>query len=355
MGLTMQVPIFRMPTSGKDSFIDNASLYFLKLSIFKTANMKNCFIFFLVLFSFSLYAQDRHMGPWWPNVNWGANDQAGASNWISPEKILQSISLVKKGRVVELGHVYERGMPNVGQRSFNIFIPSFPTYPPSGKDSIVFNDEFITAELGQVGTQFDGLGHPGEQIKMADGQLAVVFYNGVQGSEMKNPYGLQKLGVEHVKPIITRGILIDLAAAKNIPVLPEGYVITLEDIRNALARQGMKETNIQPGDALLFNLGWWHHWPGKITVEGKAPAASREVIDWIISMKPSMVGSDASLDAPPDFPLHADLIMKNGIYNLEFMDFSSMENEKQYIFLFLITTLRIKGATGSPVRPLAVY
>ncbi|MEO6454142.1 MAG: hypothetical protein ABIN97_08730 [Ginsengibacter sp.] len=133
-------------------------------------------LFFAVLFtSLSLHAQTRSKGPWWPNALWGANDQAGASNWITPEKILKAVALVKSGKTFELGNMYERGMPLVGQRSYNIFIPSFPTYPPSGPDKIVFNDEYVTAEIGQVGTQFDGPGHPGRQLTMADGTVTEFF------------------------------------------------------------------------------------------------------------------------------------------------------------------------------------
>jgi kynurenine formamidase len=309
-----------------------------------------------LLTSSPLHAQTRSEGPWWPNKLWGPNDQAGASNWITPEKILKALALVKTGKTIELGHIYERGMPLFGSRSYNIFIPSFPTGGPIGKDNMVFNDEYVTAEIGQVGTQFDGLGHPGRRMTMADGSKMDVFYNGYTGDEMQNPYGLQKLGVENVKPIITRGILIDLASSKAVNTLPENYEITMTDIRNALAKEGLKESDIEPGDALLFNLGWWRLWPDKKTVEGNPARAGREVIDWIIAMKPSMVGSDAALDAPPDFPLHEDLIMKNGIFNLELMDFSMLPaTNPPYKFLFIFTPLRLKGATGSPGRPLAIY
>src|SRR4029079_10127466 len=130
---------------------------------------------------------------------------------------------------------------------------------PSGKDSLVFNDEYVTSEIGQVGTQFDGPGHPGRHMRMADGHVDNIFYNGFTEDEMRNPYGLLKLGVENVKPIITRGILIDLAGYKGVDILPEGYQITIADIHNALIKQGMNESDIEPGDALLFNLGWWHH------------------------------------------------------------------------------------------------
>lgn len=315
-------------------------------------------MFFLagIITAISLEAQTRSEGPWWPNKLWGADDQAGGSNWITPEKIVKALSLVKTGKVFELGHPYERGMPMSGQRSYNMFIPSFPTYDPTGNDKLVFNDEYVTGEIGQVGTQFDGPGHVGRQMKMADGSTANVFYNGVNGDEMKNPYGLQKLGVENVKPIITRAILVDLAAYKGVNTMPENYEITLADIRNALDRQGMKESDIEPGDALLFNLGWWRIWPDKKAVQVESAHPGKEVIDWIISMKPCMVGSDAILDSVPEYLLHKEVILKNGIFNLEFMSFESMASEKQqYKFLFIFTPLRLKGATGSPGRPLAIY
>jgi kynurenine formamidase len=303
-----------------------------------------------------LKAQTKNEGPWWPNKLWGAGDQAGGSNWITPEKIVKALSLVKTGKVFELGHPYERGMPMSGQRSYNIFIPSFPTYAPTGNDKVVFNDEYITSEIGQVGTQFDGPGHVGRQMTMADGSTANIFYNGVNGEEMKNPYGLQKLGVENVKPIITRAILIDLAAYKGVNTIPENYEITLTDVRNALAKQGMKESDIEPGDALLFNIGWWRIWPDKKSVQVVSAHPGKEVIDWIISMKPCMVGSDAILDSGPEYLLHKEVILKNGIFNLEFMNFESMASEKQqYKFLFIFTPLRLKGATGSPGRPLGIY
>ena len=171
---------------------------------------------------------------------------------------------------------------------------------------------------------------------------------------MRNPYGLLRLGIENIKPIITRGILIDLAAYKGVNSLPDDYEITIADVRNALAKEGLKESDIEPGDALLFNLGWWRYWPSFKMVDGKPPYANREVINWIIAMKACMVGSDVSLDKP-DFPLHEELILKNGIFNLEFMNFESLQSEKVYKFLFVFTPLRLKGATGSPGRPLAIH
>ena len=188
-----------------------------------------------------LFAQTRANGPWWPHPIWGPDDQAGGSNWITSEKVLEAVRLVKTGKVYELGNVYERGMPMIGQRTFAMFIPAFPTYGPIGDTGIVFNDEFLCAEIGQVGTQFDGLGHVGKRLTMADGTTTEVFYNGVPAVEMRAPYGLTKLGVEQVKPIITRGILIDVAGFKGVDTLPSGYEVTLVDVRGALARQGIRK------------------------------------------------------------------------------------------------------------------
>ena len=73
-------------------------------------------------------AQTREKGPWWPHPLWGGEDQAGASNWITPEKVLAAIRLVETGRIYELGQVYERGMPLFGDRTYSMLIPGGPTY-----------------------------------------------------------------------------------------------------------------------------------------------------------------------------------------------------------------------------------
>jgi len=298
-------------------------------------------------------AQSRDKGEWWPNAQWGAGDQAGGSNWITPEKVLKATSLVKTGRVIELGHVYEHGMPLNGQRSYNIFIPSFPTHGPILERGVVFNDEYVAAEIGQVGTQFDGPGHVGQRVKYADGSEHYVFYNGASEQDMRGPYGLQRNGVENVKPILTRAIYLDIAAYKGVPALPGDYEVTVADVRGVLKLEGLKETDIEPGDALLFNTGWWRLWPDQKVESAPHAHAGRELAEWIIARKPSMIGSDSNFDGPEAL-VHTEVTMKNGIWNLENMDFAALEKEKAYRFMFVFTPLRLKGATGSPGRPIAV-
>lgn len=314
------------------------------------------FVFFLwsAVMTSPAWAQATQERPWWPHPLWGGDDQSGASNWITPKKVLEAISLVRTGKVYDLGHMYERGMPLLGQRSYSMFIPSFPTGGPLGPD-LVYNDEFLCAEIGQVGTQFDGPGHIGKRLRTEDGSIDDVFYNGVRGDDMRSPYGLLKLGVEHVKPYITRGILIDVAGYKGVETLPKGYEITLADVRGALARQGLTDADIKPGDALLFNYGWWRLWskPEPI-LTFSWPGIGREVAAWIIDRKASMVGSDAATDHAGTWAVHDELILKQGIFNLEFMAFETLLADRVYEFLFVFTPLRLKGATGSPGRPLAI-
>lgn len=315
----------------------------------------------LVLLADAALAQTRQAGPWWPNPRWGAGDQAGASNWITPEKVLEAMRLVKAGRIYEIGQVYERGMPLYGQRTYALLSPASPTYPAAAANHLVANDEFLCGEIGQVGTQFDGPGHIGARVTMADGSAEDVYYNGYTGADMYSPYGLRKLGVENVKPILTRGILIDVAGYKDLPSLPARYEVTLADVRGALARQGLKEGDLRPGDALLFRYGWSRFWSEPNKYNTDPPGIGLEVARWVVERKASMVGSDqwgTEVQPNPDsslaFPVHQELITKNGIFNIENLTLEELARDSAYEFLFVFTPVRFKGATGSPGRPLAI-
>ena len=125
-------------------------------------------------------AGDTPLGPkWWPS-KWGPQDEAGASNLITPAKVLEAAKLIKTGKIYELGRMYESAMPLFGSRVFALRIPGTPTGGPFGKNKLVFHDEFVSTEIGQVGTQFDGLGHIG-CITGKDGDMTEI------GTTMASP------------------------------------------------------------------------------------------------------------------------------------------------------------------------
>jgi len=295
-------------------------------------------------------AQTRESGPWWPNPEWGAEDEAGASNRITPEKILQAIGLVRTGEVYDLGHPYEPEMPFFPGRSYAI--ESASRFPARGPDREVNNEEFIAGQLGQVGTQFDGLAHAGREVDMADGSTEAVFYNGFTGSEMDGRYGFAHLGVENVKPIITRGLLIDLPGYKGIDRLPDGYEVTRADVLGALDRQGMTEADIGVGDAILFRSGLAQLWDQPDTFYEYIAGVNNEVVAWVTERKPSMVGSETG--GPFGVNAHQEYLTFNGIYVVENMNLERLASDSVYEFMLIVNPLPLVGASGSPVRPLAI-
>lgn len=324
--------------------------------------MKNTLIVIMIMIFFTtLHSQNREKGPWWPHPIWGEDDQSGASNWITSEKIIQSFKLVETGKVYELGHVYTPKMPLFGERIYEMRSNSAPSGGPSGKNSLIYNEELLTTEIGQVGTQFDGLGHVGTQLEFSDGSVKDIYYNGYTGDEMYSEEGLNKLGVEHIKPIITKGILIDIAGYKNLELLPNSYEVTLEDVKGALKKQGLQESDIENGDAVLFRYGWAKLWDNPKEFNKNPPGIGLEVAKWVADQNMSMVGSDQfGTEVTPnpnsdlESPVHQFLIAKNGIFNLENLDLEELAANKTYEFLFIFTPIRFKGATGSPGRPIAI-
>ena len=311
------------------------------------------------LLTLSAGAQTRESGPWWPNPEWGADDQAGASNRITDAKVMEALQLATTGRIYELGQVHEQGMPLFGSRSYSMVLPARDS--AAGDNRIVANEEFVSTQIGQVGTQFDGLGHIGQEMAMEDGSVEHVFYNGYTASEMDTPSGLQRLGIEHVRPIVTRGVLIDIAGYQGVERLPNGYEVTVEDLLGALAAQGMSAADVTPGDAVLLRYGWSTLWDQPEAYNPNPPGIGLAAAQWIIERQVTMIGADSwgseVFPYPDDglvFPVHQELLMKNGIFNLENMQFDELVADVVYKFVFIVTPIQFKGATGSPARPIAI-
>jgi kynurenine formamidase len=298
--------------------------------------------------------EETPIGPkWWPS-EWGPNDQRGAANRMTAEKVLEAQRLIKVGQVYQLGRVYERGMPLPGGRTFSLTIPGSPTRPPAGKNGLVSFDEMFTGEIGQIGTQLDGLGHIGVHIGNDD-----VFYNGFKRSEFADAYGHKKLGIEHVGVFFTRCVLLDVARMRKQERLPSGYVITPADLEACLAAEQIK---IHPGDVVLIRTGHGLLWmKDNKAFEAGEPGIGLAAAKWLSAQKVTLIGSDnwAIEVFPPEdpqrpFPVHQWDLVRHGIYHLEIMDLEELARDKVYEAAFIFAPLRLKGATGSPGNPIAV-
>jgi kynurenine formamidase len=284
---------------------------------------------------------------WYPS-RWGADDQRGAANRITPAKVLEARNLITRGAVYELGRTYEAGMPLFGTRHFSLRIPQ--TYGPMGANRTMYHDEIVSAEIGQVGTQFDGLGHIG---------VGDLFYNGNDRADFSRGDGLTKLGVENVGALATRGVLIDVAAFKGVPMLGDRYEITRADLSGALERQ---RTEIHAGDVVLVHTGWGSLWlADNARFAGSAPGIGLDAGRYLVEREVVLVGSDTwatevvpNPDPELQFPVHQLLIPQSGIYIFENLATEQLARDRVYEFAFFYAPLKLKGATGSPGNPIAI-
>ena len=323
---------------------------------------------------------------WWPS-EFGADDEAGATNYITPEKRMAAAQLVKTGRVATLGMPYHNTTPLFPGRVLSVTSPSGggPTHNLTWTgDSYrqTFMDELVTANIGQVGTQFDSLAHPMIRIEGQEGwEDGNYFYNGVRLEDVGTPYGITKNGTEKVGSFFTRGILIDMVALTggNLPI---GYPISMDDYRAALAAQGIDDAG--QGDVVLFRTGWndiWRDNHNLSTGEAVAnnnefnsggPGISPEVCDHLAARKIAMLGADNWGIEPYDFAskgdwptpfaevpawayCHMNLSNRRGIYLFENLDLKQVGEDQAYEFLFSWAPIKLVGATGAPGNPIAAY
>lgn len=322
---------------------------------FLHSSTARCTILTALIFSASAWAgNETPIGPkWWPS-EWGSEDQRGAVNRITPTKVLEAANLIREGKIYRIGRIYEAGMPLFGSRHYSLSIPGMPTGIVDAENQLIWNDEILSAEIGQVGTQFDGLAHIGTRVNGED-----IFYNGFKLEDFGDSYGVKKLGVEHAGDFFTRGILIDVAKYKEVDHLAVDYIITVEDIEGALNRQ---QVAIHEGDVVLFHTGHGRLWmKDNETYNSGEPGPGVTAIKWLIEQKISLIGADSwAVEAvpgeDPDRPFegHQWLICRNGIHILENLDLEGLAADEVYEFAFVFSPLPFKGATGSPGSPLAI-
>ncbi len=331
----------------------------------------------------ALAVNDEPLNDNWAPSEWGPEDKVGAVNRTTPEIVLAAMKLVKQGKVATLGKIYQQDMPSYGARGWKLTIPR--DYGRSfGPQELVGSEEIVTAELGQIGTQFDGPGHIGVRTSKGD-----FHYNGRMMEEVGTPYGLGPLGVEHVAQVgfVCRGVLLNAAKHRGVDRLPipaqppnkgDPGIITDEDVRAMVEKQGLAP--IGEGDCVFLYTGhgdiWhpslWDTFPAAEKAERSAlfnsgaPGFGISACEYLASQKIILTGADSwgteaaaagtlAGENEQAFECHIKLIAKRGIWNIENLDFTQLIEDGVSEFLFVWSPLKMKGATGSPGNPVAIY
>ena len=337
-----------------------------------------CVASLLCTYGLAGYAvNDEPLQDKWAPSEWGPDDKAGAANRRSAASVLKAMKLVKKGKVATLGKVYQQDAPGFGSRGWRMTIPGLPTGGPFGKQELVYNDEYVATEIGQFGTQFDGPGHIG--VITSKGMF---YYNGRYLHDKDvSAYGLGPLGVEHVGQVgfVCRGVLLDAVALRGGKPLPvpqkagDPGIITDKDVQEMVKRQGIAP--IGEGDCVFLHTGHGDIWDARkwdsFTSDEKLkrimrfnsgePGFGISACEYLAARKVALTGADTwAAEAVPGegeqpFECHIKLQTKRGIWNIENLDLGQLVADKAYEFLFAWSPLKMKGATGSPGNPIAIY
>jgi kynurenine formamidase len=273
---------------------------------------------------------------------WGRDDDRGTLNYISPGAILAALQLATVGEVISLAHD----------------IPRFPGSSAAHLE-VVRNGPWLedTASISPHGfevTHLDAVVHASVDDRRYNGRTTSDIYDGDTlsfGSIMAMSTG-----------IITRGVYLDVAAARGVDRLEEGEGVSLEDIRNAEVRSGVE---VREGDAIFVRsgIGQVDHWARPAGVVNR-PGILPEVIPWLHAKRVAVYAGDcAELLSPQgadgDFPLHQVGLPAMGLAlldnpNVEALKLACRRFGRQE-FLLVVAPLRLAGATGSAVNPLAVF
>jgi kynurenine formamidase len=254
-------------------------------------------------------------------------------------------------RMVELGQPLFTGMPcspnHPGFRMTLIRRHGDMVRPDGGSAS---NEIVVTG--GHVGTHVDALAHVSH-----DGLL----HGGVDAEAAQRGGRHTELGAEHIPPLLTRGVLLDVAGLRGVDVLPAGEGVTADDLSAAAQRAGAEPG---PGDVALVRTGWARHFDDPTTYLGQSDGVPGVTVDgarWLAARGVVAVGADTTAfeRIPPgaghrELPVHRVLLVEHGIHIVEHLALEDAAGAGLTAFVFVMAPLRIVGGTGSPVRPLAV-
>ncbi|MGH9672801.1 MAG: cyclase family protein [Bryobacteraceae bacterium] len=252
------------------------------------------------------------------------------------------LDTLRSARVYDLAQPYFIGMPHHPVHPpflFSLSKKHGDYVTPAGASSAA---EAITLG-GHVGTHIDALCHFSRNGMLHGGAAPTQSYAA----------GIAEHSVDTIAPILRRGVLLDIAG--DAP-LPAEYSVTPADIEAACARQGV---TVQDGDVVLLRTGWAQLWndPVRYIAQVRGPGPEADAARWLSAKKIFAAGSDtiAFEKVPaPDMPVHVHLLVESGIHIIEALNLEELARDRVFEFLFIAAPLKIRGGTGSPIRPLAV-
>ncbi len=301
---------------------------------------------------------------------WGPQDQKGAANYITPERVVAAASLIKKGVSFSLAIPIDANGPVFPTRlnPHHTMVATGTDYAVGAAGPLAFGpyrfaDDYIYMPL-QGSTQWDALSH---------GWYGDELYNGVPQTAIRSAPaagGATRLGIEHVRDsMVGRAVLVDVVRYKG-GSLPQGYSIRLADVEGALAKQG---SSVLPGDVLLVRTGVVPHFYTLETPRARVEFWERpqaglasDLVPWIKERKVAAVATDnvafermPNEDDPEHMaPLHGNLLRDLGVYIGEIWWFEELAadcaEDGRYEFFLAAQPLHIPGAVGSPLNPIAI-
>ena len=293
------------------------------------------------------------------NWKWGKDDVRGAGNLMTANSIKAALAAVESGEVIELSHDVAMGAPYINP----IQTPYVITLARTSKnmENFLRDNAGATNKVGfyleriemttHVSTHIDALGHV---------TIAAELYNGLDREDAASDIGLNHNGIDKSPPFIATGILIDVAAYKGVENLEAGYAITAADLQGALKKQG---TKIPKGAIVFVHTGWGKNFTAKPQhYAHTGPGIGIEASKWLASKNVVAIGADnMALEVTPGedpkavFPVHQHLLVKQGIYIIENVKSDELAAKKRYESTVIMLPTKFKGATGTPLRIIALY
>jgi kynurenine formamidase len=256
-----------------------------------------------------------------------------------------------QARVIDLAHGMKRGIPvSPNHPAFQMALLRRHGDVVRAGGGSAANEVIVTG--GHVGTHIDALAHVSQ-----DGKL----HGGVDATSVTSHEGFAVLGIDAFPPLVCRGVLLDIPALHRVEVLDPGYEVTAEDLDQAQKRAG---TTVRAGDAVLIRTGWSVHYdqPARfVGTSGGVPGPGVPAARWLAERRVAVTGAETiayEVVRPgaghATLPVHRILLVESGINLIEVMDLRGLAGLDPAVFGFVAAPLKLVGATGSPLRPLAL-